>query len=101
MKAKMDTAKMDVKEAVKTAKGYIAQVFADENVQWIGLEEILFEDFEHLWKVTIGFSRPWGLAAKMSTLSGDPGRREYKVVQIDDRTGEVVSIINRDVDASE
>ena len=93
--------KMDVKEAVQTAKGYINQIYADESVQWIGLEEIVYEDSEHLWKVTIGFSRAWGLAATMSTISGDSGRRVYKVVQIDDRTGEVVSVINRTVEASE
>jgi len=50
---------MDVKEAIATAKSYVKDIYAEEEVTNLGLEEI-----EHLpqagkWIVTLGFSRPW------------------------------------------
>ena len=50
---------MDVKEAVAYAKRYVLELFADENVTNIGLEEVEFDDRVNEWCVTIGFSRPW------------------------------------------
>ena len=50
---------MDVKEAVQTAKNYIAELFTDETIADVGLEEVEFNDASNNWEVTIGFSRPW------------------------------------------
>ena len=81
---------MDVKEAVRTAKQYIKDLFIneDEGITNVGLEEVVFDDRKHAWKVTIGFSRAWNQG-----FTG--GRRSFKVVQIDDRTGRVVSMTHR------
>ena len=93
---------MDVKKAVQTAKEYIKKIFDDENIQWVSLEEIVFEDTRHTWKVTIGFSRAWGVMGAVSSLTGGPsGGRTFKVVQIDDRTGHVVSVTHRTLTASD
>ena len=35
---------MDVKEAVRTAKEYLAEIFADEGIANVGLEEVVFND---------------------------------------------------------
>lgn len=50
---------MDVKEAVRMARKYTAELFADDGIENLGLEEVVFDDEEKAWKVTIGFSRPW------------------------------------------
>ena len=86
---------MDVIDAVQTAKQYIQKIFDGEDIQWVGLEEIVFDDMRDVWKVTIGFSRPWGLVPTMSAAVGDRRARVFKVVQIDDQTGRIVSLTDR------
>jgi hypothetical protein len=90
---------MDVKEAVATAKAYVADLFAEENVTDLGLEEVSLDDHTDQWVVTLGFARPWdraamGFLAAMQQASSL--RRSYKVVRISDKTREVVSLKNRD-----
>ena len=46
---------MDMKEAVRAAKSYVAEVYSDENVTSIGLEEVRYDDRLRNWQVTIGF----------------------------------------------
>ena len=87
---------MDVKEAVGTAKTYVADLFADEGVAYVGLEEIVFDELSGDWKVTIGFSRPWSqLNAVVTALAPDRHGRAYKVVRIKDRDGSIVSLTDR------
>ena len=51
---------MDVKEAVRTAKDYLADLYIDEEIVNVGLEEVRYDYDTDKWHVTIGFSRPWG-----------------------------------------
>ena len=91
---------MNFKEAVRTAKKYVAEVYADESTQHIGVEEVVFDEGENAWKVTVGFFRPWdeklGISDRLSSAAErDPTRwkrRSYKVVQVDDGTGKVQSM---------
>ena len=89
---------MNVKEAVKVALEYVADLFKRESLSNIGLEEVVFDSATNEWKVTVGFSRPWDYD-RPGTLKGmfDPtrekqARREYKVVHVDAETGEVRSV---------
>jgi hypothetical protein len=50
---------MNVKEAVNVAVAYINDIFEAENLENIGLEEVVLNETENAWDVTIGFSRPW------------------------------------------
>ena len=50
---------MDVKEAAKLAKEYVADLFAEEGIGNVGLEEIELGADCGSWVVTVGFSRPW------------------------------------------
>jgi hypothetical protein len=89
---------MDVKEAVATAKKYIAELFADESLSDLGLEEVSLDEEREQWLVTVGFARPWdkaasGFAAALQT--GLNPRRSYKIVRISDKTKEVISLTNR------
>ena len=94
---------MDVKEAVKTAKDYVTELFEGEGLENVGLEEVLFDDEAGVWRVTVGFNRPWdnakNLADAMSAISAGElpewRRRSFKVVRIQDGTGKVISLTHR------
>ena len=84
---------VDAKEAAKTAKDYIIDVFGDEDIEHVGLEEVKFDDVSEAWEITIGFSRPWdrsGLA-----LLPNPAQRSYKVVRLNDSDGQIRSVTHR------
>lgn len=90
---------MQVKGVVSLAKQYIKEVFAEENIENPGLEEVEFDKKSGIWSVTIGFSRPWDeaagpLAVKLAAFG--PRRRDYKVVRIVDSDGRVISVKNRE-----
>jgi hypothetical protein len=89
---------MELKEAVTLAKQYIREVFADERITNLGLEEIEFDDTSGAWLVTIGFSRPWddAPASVAAMFSGASRQRDYKVVRISDSDKKMVSVKNRE-----
>ena len=99
---------MDVKEAARTARAYITDLFADENVKHVGLEEVEFDDLSAVWHITIGFSRPWELPEDLPPPSFASGsvldelkppppstQRSYKIVRVRDNDGHVISVMNR------
>lgn len=88
---------MNVTEAVKSAKAYVLELFADENLKNLGLEEVVFDDESNCWQVTVGFSRLWeysGVPTFGESLGApkELGRREYKIVKIGVDDGEVKSL---------
>lgn len=96
---------MNVKEAIVAAKDYVKEVYADEQVADLGLEETDYDDTQGNWLITLGFSRPWTTPRSTTRLLLDqmgatdraaPSRkRVYKLVTID-REGKVVSMKNRE-----
>lgn len=89
---------MDVKQAVATAKQYVADLLADEGLTNLGLEEIEFDDSAESWNVTLGCSGAWNSVHNALTdLTGGPQpRRSYKAVRIRDSDGRVLSVTRRD-----
>jgi hypothetical protein len=90
---------MDVKQAVATAKRYIEEVFADEGIADIGLEEVEFDDARNVWNITTGFSRerlPVDTPPLGAFLTARRRVRTYKVVRISDKSGKVLSVKNRE-----
>jgi hypothetical protein len=91
---------MEVKEAVRIAKDYVKDVFADEEVTNLGLDETEHDSGTGQWHITVGFSRPWNtprtraqeVLEKLGSVSSL--RRSYKVVVISDN-GEVIAMKNR------
>lgn len=90
---------MDVKEAIATAKNYVKDIYADEEVTNLGLEEV-----EHVmpagnWVVTLGFSRPWNtprtraqeVLENLGAVS--PLKRSYKIITVAE-DGSVLSMKN-------
>lgn len=93
---------MDVKEAVRTAKEYLSDLYEGEQIMNVGLEEIVFEDRLNSWRVTIGFSRPWDRKTVLANaLGGGDTARSYKVLCINVENGEVNSLTDRLLKASE
>ena len=103
---------MEVKEAVKVALEYVADAFSDAGLSNLGLEEIMYDNAEVRWKVTVGFSRPWDYpeespiesmvrAADLNRPARRPINRTYKVVEIRDSDGRVTAIRNREVAVDE
>ena len=92
---------MNVKEAVRAANKYITELFADEEVQDLGLEEVVFDETANAWKITIGFSRPRERRSLAANLVGqDWKNRSFKVVEINDHTGEIVGMTHRSLTTS-
>jgi len=88
---------VDVKEAVAKAKIYTADLFAQEQLSDLGLEEVEYDEPSAEWLVTLGFSRPWDRPE--FPVTGLPAHRlprSYKIVRVSDDTGNVLSIKNRD-----
>ena len=87
---------MEVREAVGTAKQYVCQLFMDEEIADVGLEEVEFDEVTDHWKVTIGFSRPWDQKNPLtSSFSKTRPGRSYKLLVIDDKTGHMDSLSDR------
>jgi hypothetical protein len=91
---------MQVKEAVELAKSHIKDLFGSEGVSNLGLEEVEFDDRPGEWLVTIGFSRPWDKPESTFAVLAQQltyPKRTSKIVRIDDASGQVRSVRNREV----
>ncbi len=90
---------MDVKGAVKIAIDYIRDLFEQDTLSNIGLEEVTFNENEKTWEVTIGFSRPWDFPQPgiMTGLQRPSPKREYKIVSVDAASGKVKSVKLREL----
>ena len=87
---------MEVKQAVQTAKEHVVELFVDESIADVGLEEVEFSELDKVWAITIGFSRPWDdPGGVFRALDGTPRRRTFKIVRIEDGSGRVQSVKHR------
>ena len=89
---------MDVKDAVAKAKSYVADQFGDERIADVTLEEIEYDDAKPEWRITVGFARPRPQLNPIFRAkdSAPVYRQEYKIVGIDDATGAVRYLKNRE-----
>ena len=89
---------MEVKQAVQMAKEHVAEIFADELIENVGLEEVEFDELKQVWAVTIGFSRYWDHPGGVfRALDGTPTPRTFKIVRIEDKSGRIQSVKHRNV----
>jgi hypothetical protein len=88
---------MEVREAVKSAKDWVLDVMKEEHPVNLGLEEVEFDDKSRVWRITLGFSRPWNSARNaLSTLTGDVApRRAYRTIIVDDKDGHVRGMVRK------
>jgi hypothetical protein len=88
-------------EAVQAAKEYILELFKDEKIARVGLEELEFRAEDAMWEITIGFQRLWqsDSPARLGNVLLPPpakAHRTYKTVCIAD-DGTIISLKHRDV----
>lgn len=86
-----------MKNAVSLAKAAVGELFADESLGDVGLEEVAFDPEQSLWRITIGFSRPWQVTIGFMPVGGRGPGRCYKIISISDSDGRVVSVRDRDL----
>lgn len=89
---------MEMREAVRIAKSFVADMLESERVTDIGLEEIDRTGKSDVWRVTIGFSRPWDdRPGGMAAITGQSRpTRSYRVITVDGKTGSVFSMRDRE-----
>ena len=86
---------MDVKDVTRTAREYITDLFSDEQITNLGLEEVVYDVDSEQWRITFGFARPWDRQGDMGVRMGLKAPRAYKVVRVDDSNGRVVALTDR------
>lgn len=87
---------LGMKEAIRRAKQEITEIFADEEISELGLEEVRFDESLGVWKITLGFTRPWrNPKSAFSGLSPSLAQRDFKVVTLDGTDGRLVAIEER------
>lgn len=103
---------LTMKEAVIQAKSYAKELFEDEGIQDLSLEEIDFDNHSKKWKVTLGYNterhkieRSAGLRPVLATnalgiLGSNRERsvemvREYKVFEINAQNGNLIKMMIR------
>ena len=90
---------VDVKQAVARAMGYLKDMNRIEQFKDVLLEEVDLSEDNKYWNVTIGFTRRKETTSggPMATLIGQSSefKREYKVFQIDARSGDLRSMRSR------
>ena len=99
-----EKATTQAKTAIARAKIFLSELFADEKISDLSLEEVRFEKGE--WRITLGFYRPLAdghipdiLRSQLSAVSFMRQKeRTYKVVTISDDTGGLIAIRNREAD---
>lgn len=84
---------MDVKQAIKVAKEHLQHLFEGESIHRVGLEEVVFDENDQIWKITLGFHRGWDMVPNMFGLG--ESKRTYKVIHIDDKSGRAISMRDR------
>ena len=84
-------------EAVQAAKRYAKEIFGDEGISRIRLEEINYDAVSDEWRITVGFSYQSSTSGLESTLRVDTvyGNRQYKVVRVRDSDGAFAGLTDR------
>lgn len=103
---------LTMKEAVIQAKSYAKELFEDEGIQDLSLEEIDFDNLSNRWKVTLGYNAERHKIetnakhrARLATetlgvfgnneLSKTEMVREYKVFEINAQDGSLIKMLIR------
>lgn len=91
---------MDMKQAVLKAKSVIHDLYVDEDIDEVGLEEVELDPAEGIWSITIGFRRPWSRAPRSEsrttgTMFSSYRERWYKTVRISDVDEKLLSVKDR------
>lgn len=88
-------AKLGLQEAVQRATEILEELYPDQELRHVLLEEIELERTGS-WYVTLGFTRPGsGLGGLANLAPPPPSARTYKRIEIDAETGEFKGMKDR------
>ena len=99
-----ETSGIGFKEAAAIARQFVLDLYKDgqgTKVQNVLLEEIEYNRLKNNWLVTIGFDRPYirhEALEGLRSLQGPQYRRALKRAEIDDYSGKVLRMIEREVE---
>jgi len=89
---------IQVKEAVDAAARYTAELFEQEGILDLRLEEVELSEDESTWHVTLSFLRKRKVSSRMeeqlraASLAGPPMDRDFKVLSVRASDGVVTSV---------
>lgn len=91
---------ISVKDAVTAAKDAITELYYDDPLRNLALEEIELttKDGKEVWEVTLGFYRVRSVTTKSNHLSAifepqlEVENRAYKIIEIDAETGQFLKM---------
>lgn len=87
---------MQRNEAVKAAKAVIEELYEEEKIGQVGLEELRFDPDCDEWRVTIGYAHPEATDIQLPSHAKPPWtERRYKVVHLSDDDGHLVAVTDR------
>jgi hypothetical protein len=81
---------VDVKEAATPALHYLKELYSEEKLENIRLEEVWLSEDERYWYVTIGYDSPLPAQDPLAVLR--PPAREYKLFKVRTEDGRVVKM---------
>jgi hypothetical protein len=84
---------VDVKEAAQRASDYFADLYGEQGVLNVQLEEVELTDDGKFWLITLSYPGP----REPGTFTVYP-KKKYKVFKIDAKTGDVKSMKIRKVE---
>ena len=91
---------MEVKEAVSKAKNYAMALFSEDGAIDFALEEVEHDRARSFWLITLSFRRRRapsdGEMGKLGIALEQLGPRYSKIVKVDNSTGEILSVTNRE-----
>ena len=84
---------IDVKQAVKTAREYMQDIYEGEDLAGFFLEEVELSEDEKFWYITFGFDtqRPTAESGLIDILR-PKYVRDYKTIKLNAETGEAKSV---------
>jgi hypothetical protein len=90
---------IDVKQAVRSAESYARELYQQDELRHLRLEEVEMSDDGREWKVTLGWLEP-AVSRNGLIVNGGVHRlpRVYKRFEVDAETGTVKSMKIRDLD---
>ena len=96
---------MTPKQAIALAKASVLDIFAEEEIEDITLEEVRFDDERNHWLITVGFYRPISKAVARARsglvgaiVNAASTRKTFKTVRIDDKSEAFKGIEHRAVE---
>ncbi|WP_367110754.1 hypothetical protein [uncultured Psychrobacter sp.] len=91
---------IEVTQAVKLARQFFNEIYQDEDIQNLMLEEVVIDDDSNEWQITFGYDA--NTTKEASTIFSekiiDKIPRAYKRIHIDADEGDFKDMFNREVE---